>query len=158
MCKIYLLLAALLTVINSFGCASLGGYHDTVRVTVADIQVEESTLFEQLYSVTLRIQNRTEHPISVLGGSMDLELNGKDFGSGVTAAELVIPAFGDAKIDVRMVGTLFGMLRVIRSFQRREGAPLDYRIAGRLAVEGVVGSLRFNESGELTLLSDAMAH
>ncbi|MFM1892496.1 MAG: hypothetical protein RLZ44_1573 [Pseudomonadota bacterium] len=133
------------------GCAGLGKYRDPVRVTVSDIRVLETTMLEQLYAVTLRIQNPNEQPLAVRGGSFDLEINGRDFGSGVSDAQVTVPAFGDAKVEVRMVSTLFGMLRVIQSFQERERESLEYDISGRLAVEHSFTGLSFRETGELTL-------
>lgn len=133
------------------GCAGMNTYREGVRVTVSDIEILESTMMEQLYRVTLRIQNRNDQPLSVQGGSFDLEINGKDFGSGVTDAAVMIPPYSDAKLEVRMVSTLFGMLRIIRSLQDRDAGEFDYSISGRLAVEGVLGGLSFLESGELSL-------
>jgi LEA14-like dessication related protein len=132
-------------------CAGLGGYRDAVRVTVSDIQVLESTLLEQLYQVKLRIQNRSEQPLEIRGGSFDLALNGQAFGSGVTDQSLVIPAYADATLDVRMVSTVFGMLRLIQSLQAEGGPTLDYEISGRFSVADSFGGVRFDESGEIAL-------
>lgn len=142
-------MAMLLLVIS--GCAGLPRSHDAVRVTVSDIRVLESTLLEQLYEVTLRIQNRQDQDIVVRGGSFDLEINGKDFGSGVTDSQVTIAAYSDAKIDVRMVSTLFGMLRLINSLQDRNGEALAYEISGRFSVEGRFGGIGFHEAGEVAL-------
>ncbi len=133
------------------GCASLSRSHDAVRVTVSDIRVLESTLLEQLYEVTLRIQNRQDQEITIRGGSFDLEINGKDFGSGVTDNQVTVAAYSDAKIDVRMVSTLFGMLRLISSLQDRDGEALEYEISGRFSVEGRFGGIGFHEDGEVEL-------
>jgi LEA14-like dessication related protein len=133
------------------GCAGLGKYREPVRVTVSDIRVLETTMLEQLYAVTLRIQNPNEHPLAVRGGSFDLEINGRSFGSGVSDAAVTVPPFSDAKIEVRMVSTLFGMLRLIQSFQERERQSLEYDISGRLSVEQSFTGLSFRERGELSL-------
>lgn len=134
------------------GCAGLGSYRDSVRVTVSDIQVLDSTLLEQLYAVTLRIQNRGDRAIAIRGGSFDLAINGRAFGSGVTDQQVTVPAFGDAQVEVRMVSTVFGMLRLIEGLQEgRGGGALDYDISGRFAVEGLFGGLGFRESGEIAL-------
>ena len=135
------------------GCASLSESHDAVRVTVSDIRVLESTLLEQLYEVTLRIQNRQDQEIVLRGGSFDLEINGKDFGSGVTDERVTVAPFSDAKVNVQMVSTLFGMLRVIRSLQDRSGESLEYAISGRFSVEGWFGGIRFHETGEVSVPS-----
>ncbi|MCB1773601.1 MAG: LEA type 2 family protein [Gammaproteobacteria bacterium] len=140
----------LLTVLYLAGCASLGAHRDSVRVTVSNIEVVEATLMEQLYRVTLRIQNRADRPLSVSGGSFDLELNGRDFASGVSAQAVEIPAFSDAQIDVRMVSSVFGIVRLVQGFQDRDGQPLSYRISGTLATDGLVG-VGFEESGDIAL-------
>lgn len=132
------------------GCASLGAHRDSVRVTVSNIEVVEATLMEQLYRVTLRVQNRTDRPLSVSGGSFDLELNGRDFASGVSDQSVDIAAFSDAQIDVRMVSTVFGIVRLVQGFQDRQGEPLSYNISGTLATEGLFG-IGFQESGEIAL-------
>ena len=61
------------------GCAGMGGYRESVRVTVSAVEVLESTVFEQLYRITLRVQNRGEQAITIQGGSFDMAINGRDF-------------------------------------------------------------------------------
>ena len=138
------------------GCASLGAQKDSVRVTVSDIQVVEATLMEQLYRVTLRVQNRTDRPMSIDGGSFDLALNGSDFASGVSNQSIEIPPFSDARIDVRMVSSVFGIVRLVQGFQDREGEPLAYSISGTLATDGLLG-IGFEESGEIALPGESDA-
>lgn len=132
-------------------CAGVESYRDPIRVTVSEIRVLESTLLEQLYLVTLRIQNHNEEPIAISGGSFDLEINGKDFGSGVTDQAVTVPAYADAKIEVRMVSTVFGMLRLIQSMRERTDRSLQYEISGRLSAAGSLGGLPFREAGEISL-------
>ena len=144
---------AVLTLLLLFltACAGVGPYRDPIRVTVSGIQVLESTLLEQLYLVTLRIQNHNQEPISIRGGSFDLEINGKDFGSGVTDQAVTVPGYSDAKVEVRMVSTVFGMLRLIQSMRERADRSMQYEISGRLSAEGVLGGLPFREGGEISL-------
>jgi LEA14-like dessication related protein len=138
-------------------CVGPGYSHDPVRVTVSDIRVLEATLLEQLYQVTLRVQNRDQRALAIRGGSFDLVINGVDFGSGVTDQGLDIPAYSDAKLDVRMVSTAFGMLRLIRGLQARTGEPLRYEISGRLSVDGRIGGVSFSDGGEVNITQDAPA-
>jgi LEA14-like dessication related protein len=146
----------MLLLLHLAGCASLGMPKDSVRVTVSDIQIIEATLLEQLYRVTLRIQNRSERPLSVAGGSFDLELNGSDFASGVSDQSIEIPPFSDAQIDVRMVSTVFGIVRLVQGFQDRSGETLSYSISGTLATDGLLG-VGFEESGEIALPQDSVS-
>jgi len=140
-----------LLMLSLTACAGVGSYSDPIRVTVSDIQVLESTLLEQLYLVTLRIQNHNQEPISIRGGSFDLEINGRDFGSGVTDQAVTVPAFSDAKVDVRMVSTVFGVLRLIQGMQERTDQTLQYEISGRLSADGALGGLPFREAGDISL-------
>ncbi|MCW5587621.1 MAG: LEA type 2 family protein, partial [Chromatiales bacterium] len=145
---VFLLVALLLA-----GCAGLGTQRDSIRVTVSDIRVIEATLLEQVYQVTLRVQNRVADAIDIRGGSFDLAINGRDFGSGVTDQSVTVPGYADAKIEVRMVSTVFGMLRMVESLQSREGRTLDYAISGSFSTGSGFGGVRFHEAGEVTLPS-----
>ncbi|MGB5201929.1 MAG: LEA type 2 family protein [Sedimenticolaceae bacterium] len=140
---------------TAIGCVGPGYSHDPVRVTVSDIRVIEATLLEQLYQVTLRVQNREERALEIRGGSFDLAINGVDFGSGVTDQGVTVSAYSDAKLDVRMVSTAFGMLRLIRGLQARTGEPLRYEISGRLSVGGHLGGVSFSDAGEFSMAQDA---
>ncbi len=135
------------------GCAGLGPSHDAVRVTLSDIRVLDATLLEQVYLVTLRVQNRGERALVIQGGSFDLDINGRAFGSGVSDQRLTVPAFADGKIEVRMVSTVFGMLRLIQGMQERKGQQIDYAISGRFSTQGSLAGVRFQESGEIALPS-----
>ena len=143
--------AGLIFLLLLSGCAGLEKQPDRIRVTVSDIQLVESTLFEQLYRVGLRIQNRGETPIAISGGSFDLAINGRELGSGVTDQAVTIPGYSDARVDVRMVSTAFGMMRLVLGMQERSGPSLEYEIAGRFSVDGALGGVSFSEKGEVSL-------
>jgi len=132
------------------GCSTLGLSSDTLKVTVSNIEVIEATLLEQLYRVTLRIQNRSDQSVTLSGGSFDLDLNGREFGSGVTDQGVTIAPFSDAQVDVRMVSTVFGVVRLVQGLQNNQGEPLTYEISGRFSTDGLV-PLSFSESGEIDL-------
>lgn len=132
-------------------CAGMEPQRDPVRVSVSGIQVLESTLLEQLYLVTLRIQNHEPQAITINGGSFDLEINGRDFGSGVTDQKVTVPGYSDAKVDVRMVSTVFGVVRLIQGMRERTDQTLEWEISGRLSLEGSLTGLSFSEAGDVSL-------
>lgn len=140
-----------LLLLSLAGCAGFGGHRDAVRVTVSAVEVLESTVFEQLYRVTLRIQNRSESPINIRGGRFDLVVNGRDFGAGVTDSRLTVPAYTDATLDVRMVSTLFGMVRLFQGLSEPGRSTLRYEISGRFSTDNAIGGLGFREQGEIAL-------
>lgn len=132
-------------------CAGIEPQRDPVRVSVSGIKVLESTLLEQLYLVTLRIQNHEPQAITINGGSFDLEINDRDFGSGVTDQTVTVPGYSDAKVEVRMVSTVFGVLRLIQGMRERTDQTLQWEISGRLSLEGALTGLSFSEAGEISL-------
>lgn len=135
------------------GCASLSSHPEPVRVTVSDLRVIEATMLEQVYGLTLRVQNPNDTPIEFQGMSFKLAINDLEFGSGVSDSRVTVPAFGDAKVEVRLVSTLFRLFRHLRALQDDSDGPLSYQIAGRISLADRLGWLRFREQGELDLRS-----
>ena len=133
------------------GCAGLGTHRESPHVSVSAIRIVEATLLEQVYAVTVRVQNRSERKLSIRGGSFDLSLNGKDFGSGVTDQQVSVTPYSDAKVEVQMVSTVFGWVRLIQDLQARQGQSLVYEISGRFSVDGGLGAVSFRDVGEIEL-------
>ena len=92
-----------------------------------------------LYFAILMKLADPEHDVRVLERNQP----GDTYGFGVV--------FSDATLEVRMVSTVFGMLRLIRGLQARDGEPLAYEISGRFSLDGHFGGLRFHEAGEISL-------
>jgi LEA14-like dessication related protein len=143
-----------LLVAGMVGCASLSSTREPVRVTISELRLIEATMLEQVYGLTLRVQNPNQTPIEFAGMSFELQINGRAFGSGVSDSKVTIPAFGDAKVDVRLVSTLFRLFRQLEALQRETGGPLSYEISGRIALANRFGWLSFQENGELDLRPD----
>jgi len=150
--RIFLLLlaAALLA-----GCASMENRKEWVKVTVTNLRILDSTLMEQRYLVTLRLQNRHNEELPVAGMSFDLELNDKDFASGVSNQPVTVPAFGEATIDVKLSSSLFGLIRQLQSAQEMEHEPFRYRVSGKLGLIDSSFSVPFEQLGEIDLRQPA---
>ena len=132
-------------------CASMMPRDERVKVTIVDIRPLESTLMEQRFLVKLRLQNRASEPLSIEGMSFDLELNGKDFASGVSNQAVTADGYGEALLEVKVSSTLFGVIRQIQALQNREPQPFQYRISGSLSSPGSLFGLGFEEQGEIDL-------
>ena len=92
-----------------------------------------------------------ERALAIRGGSFDLAINGRDFGSGVTDQQVTVPAYSDAQVTVRMVSTVFGMLRLFQGLQEEGRDRLDYEISGHFSLVDAFGGVSFHESGEIAL-------
>jgi LEA14-like dessication related protein len=139
------------------GCAGMGHRQGDVKVTIASLQFLESTLMEQRYLVTLRLQNRAPSALQVSGLSFDLELNGKSFASGVSNQQVSVAAFDEAMMEVKVSSTLFGIIRQFQILQEPQSRALDYQISGRVYLGNGFYNLPFQEVGELDLRVPAPA-
>jgi LEA14-like dessication related protein len=61
----------------------------------------------------------------------------------------VIPRFGEALIDVQVVSGLQNILRQINDLLKGDRTAITYRIKGRLHLDGGIGSVPFDTSGEI---------
>jgi LEA14-like dessication related protein len=134
------------------GCAGLGVRSEPPRVTLVNLEPVSMTLWEQKYRIQLRVQNPNPQPLAIRGMHYALELNGKDFLSGVSGQSAVVPAFSDQVIDTEGVTSLFGYLRQIQALQQGELESLSYRVSGRISLEDGFIGLPFDYTGELLAL------
>jgi LEA14-like dessication related protein len=154
-------LAALATVVavatlTFTGCAGwFGG--DPVRVNVAGIEPIDSQGLEMRFNVKLRVQNPNESAVSFDGLSLDLELNGKPFASGVSDQSGTVPRYGETVVNVPLTVPAFAAVRQAFAFAgAAQSGQMPYILRGKLA-GGLTGTTRFVDQGTLSLPSLGMA-
>lgn len=134
------------------GCAGLL-LREPLKVTVADVAPLPSEGLEARFQVTLRVQNPNDVAIRYDGLSVDLELAGLAFGSGVSNAQGEVPRFGEALIRVPVTVPFTSLLRQLFALPGRGEKPrdaIDYKVSGRLGGVGL-GGVRFDAGGQLKL-------
>ncbi|CAN7322540.1 LEA type 2 family protein [Paraburkholderia sp. DD10] len=137
------------------GCASLFG--DPLRVNVAGIEPLDGQGFEMRFNVKLRVQNPNESAVSFNGVSLDLELNGKPFASGVSDQIGTVPRFGETVVDVPLTVPAFAAVRQAFAFAgAAQSGQFPYVLRGKLA-GGLTGTTRFVDRGTLSLPTTGMA-
>jgi hypothetical protein len=144
----YLLLGLLLALLA--GCASLG-LREPARVTVAGVEPLPGEGLEARFLVKLRVQNPNDVALNFDGVVVDLELEGKDFASGVSDQRGSVPRYGEMLISVPVTVPVTAIIRQL--FGLAGGEPVDkvsYRLQGRLGGIGLAGA-RFDTRGELEL-------
>ncbi|HEY1997988.1 LEA type 2 family protein [Paraburkholderia sp.] len=133
------------------GCAGLFG-NDPLRVSVAGIEPLDSQGLEMRFNMKLRIQNPNESALDFDGVSVDLQLNGKDFASGVSDQRGNVPRYGETLVSVPLTVPAFTALRQAFSLAGSDAPPgqFPYVLRGRLA-GGITGGTRFMDQGTLSL-------
>ncbi len=149
----WLLLAALML----SACASMPS-HDPLQVTVAGVESIPGEGMELRLLVKLRVQNPNDAPIEFNGVSLNLDVMGRDFASGVSDEAGTVPRFGEAVIAVPVTVSMMRMARQVLGML--DGKPVDkvtYSMSGKLHGASLFGTQRFNSNGEFDLPKGAPA-
>lgn len=129
-------------------CGALG--LQKPQVSLVDIRPAASTLLEQNFDLTLRLQNPNQLALTASGLSFELTVAGQHLAQGVSNQAISVPALGESEIKVRVHTALSSWLKQVGKVLQGNGK-LDYQLQGRL--EGLQGltSLPFSSSGEWKL-------
>lgn len=142
-------LAALGAVLLLGGCASMMA--PPLRVSIVDLHSLPSAGFELRVLVRLRVQNPDNKPVNYKGVSLELDLQGKNFASGVSPVEGSVPAFGEVLLDVPVSIPAVALLRQVLSLANESGAQrlrIGYAVRGSLNT-GLLGGERFDSQGDV---------
>jgi LEA14-like dessication related protein len=130
------------------GCAGLG--QDPLRVSVAGIEPLTGEGLEMRFNLKLRVQNPNNSPVDFSGVSLQLDLNGQSFASGVSDQSGTVPRFGETVISVPLTVSALSAVRQAFAFAgSTEGGGIPYKVQGKLG--GGFGAARFVDQGKLSL-------
>ncbi len=122
-----------------------------LKVSVVDLNSLPGAGMELRFMVKLRVQNAGDSDITYDGISLELDLRGLSFASGVSAEVGSIPRFGEVLINVPVSVSATALLRQAWSLARNSnGQPLriTYAARGRLA-GGLLGGQHFESAGDI---------
>lgn len=150
--RLTLLTFFMLAALTLNGCAGLFG-GDPLRVSVAGIEPIASQGLEMRFNVKLRVQNPNDSTISFNGVSLDLELNGKPFASGVSDQAGTVQRFSETIVTVPLTVPAFAAVRqAFAVADAAQSGQIPYILRGKLA-GGLTGTTRFVNQGTLSLSS-----
>ena len=140
--------AAWVLVLSGAGC-SLFAHWQTPTLSVVNIQIGRSDLWQQHLLVRMSVHNPNDRELPVQGLSYTLDVNGEEAAHGESGASFVVPALGDAEFDMNVTANAAATL--IRMFTRNSGS-VQYRIRGKVALSaGMIRSVPFDQQGVLQL-------
>jgi LEA14-like dessication related protein len=145
--------AAALLVAALLSACALAPKLETPRLSVAEVQIVSSDLWEQHLRVRLRVQNPNDRALAVKGLEYTLDVEGQPFASGVSAASFSVPALGEAEFDMNVTTNLAGtLLRLLARGPDALGQSVSYRLAGKVSLsQGLLRSIPFEERGTFRL-------
>ena len=103
---------SLLLMLSIGGCASMVD-RDPVRISVVGMDPLPGAGMEVRFGLKLRVQNPNDDAIEYDGVALELELNGKNFASGVSDAQGSVPRYGEALIVVPVTVSAISFVRTI---------------------------------------------
>jgi LEA14-like dessication related protein len=131
------------------GC-TLFAHWQTPTLSVVNIQLGHSDLWQQHLLVRMGVHNPNDRELPVEGINYTLEVNGEECAHGESGASFIVPAHGDAEFDMNVTANAAAAL--LRMFAHGYAAPVPYRIHGKVQLSsGLLRSVPFDQQGELPL-------
>jgi len=122
------------------------------QVHVVNMQLLESSLFEQRFQVDLRIGNPNDFDLPLDGLTFDLDVNGEDFARGFSDQRVTVPRLGEARLSVVASTTLLDLVRQFKLLAER--GDLAYRLHGTAYLNSLaVRQAPYESEGTFRLLS-----
>jgi len=143
---------ALLAVLTLAGCAGIGKPLETPRVSLSNIQVQESKGMETAFLVLLRVANPNDVDLDIKGVDCDLEINGKPFAYGISNAQVKVPALGSETVPVTVYSSVLDIIRGLFGLPQREN--LSYQVKGKVRMAGggfMPSTLPFDSQGTVSI-------
>lgn len=134
-------------------CADLQS-REPIQVIMVGVEPLQGEGLELRMLVKLRIQNPNDAPLDFSGVSVQMDVQGKSFATGVSDAAGSVPRYGEAIVNVPVSISMFGIARQAIGVMTNEyGGKVAYEMSGKLAGRAF-NSVRFNSKGEFTLPAD----
>jgi LEA14-like dessication related protein len=143
---------AALLVVAAFaiaGCAAMS-LREPLRVNLAGLEPLAGEGLEARFMARVRVQNPNDASISYAGLSVEIDLNGRSFASGVSDSAGEIPRFGESVIELPVTVPASAIVRQVLGFIAGNRGKATYRVRGFLNT-GTFGRAPFDASGEIEL-------
>jgi LEA14-like dessication related protein len=145
-----LLILLALGVLILSSCAGLQR-REPIEVIAVGIEPLQGEGLELRMLVKLRIQNPNDTPLEFSGVSVEMNVQGKRFATGVSGVGGSVPRFGETIVSVPVSISAFRIARQVMGVMTDEyHGKLAYEMTGKLAGPAF-SSIRFKSTGELSL-------
>ncbi len=136
---------------TAVGCASMGS-QEPLSVSLVNLQVTDTTLFETSMTAQLRITNPNPDPVEVSGAYFKLYLDGGKVGDGTFQGPVTVDGLASTVVDVPFH---VGHISVLRhAFSIMETEAVDWGLKTVVWVEGGMfgrHKVKIHDSGRLDL-------
>ena len=140
-----------LMAIGVSGCSSFGSFDaDKPEVSLAGLSFAEAGLFEQGFTVQLRMKNPNDFDIPVEALDFALSVNGASFAKGLTNEDFTLPASSEIVIPIDVTITTEDLIERVTAIGT--GRRLDYALTGTAELATwFTDPVAFSRAGKLAL-------
>lgn len=133
-------------------CAcALTQHFEAPQLSIVDVQILSTEVWQQRLRVRLHVHNPNSIALPVKGIEYSVEIAGEQFASGSSDASFTVPALGDAEFDTTLTTNAAGALLRILSRGGGHGDSIDYHLTGKVALQGFMHTLPFDQRGSFKL-------
>lgn len=117
-------------------------------VHLTDLRVRDVQLFEQRYTMLLRVENPNPQELPIKGLAYQVLLNKIELGRGASPQTVTIPPYGEKVVEVDVVSNSFSLLQRVRDIVRGAASGVNVSIVGNMSVSNSAQPLPFDFHGE----------
>jgi len=135
-----------------FACSSSDGLPDAKRpeVSLAGLSFTEAGLFEQGFTLQLRLKNPNDFDIPVQALNFALDVNDAPFASGATKEDFTLPASAEIVVPIDVSIATQDLIERVTAIG--SGRRLAYQLTGAAEIDSwFSGPVPFDRSGKLAL-------
>ena len=109
-------------------------------------------MLQQVYGVTLQVDNPNGFPLPIKGVNYAVKLAGQDFATGLTPNTFSIPANGSDQVQVQVRTNLLESLGHLSRMLSQGPQNLDYELSGDIQIDlPLIGAIPFSQTGTIPL-------
>jgi len=149
--KFFIVIASIFSLLSLISCSTLPSKIERPTITLAGIEPLSMTLFEQTYRLKLRVQNPNDFDLPLEAMNYVIELNGSQFGRGVSHQSVTIPAYDSAIIETEVISNLFSLFKRLQDFSEQGNKGINYRLFGDIKLGRWGNNIPFDYDGKLNL-------
>jgi LEA14-like dessication related protein len=135
------------------GCSVFVPKLQSPHLSIVNVEVLSSTLWEQRLRVHIRVENPNDRVLPVSALSYSIEVAGQELAHGAANESFIVPARGESEFATDVAANMAGALVAILG--RGHGGAndsIDYRIVGEVVLAGgLVRSIPFEHQGTFKL-------
>lgn len=148
--KLHWLAAIVFLILLQTGCGIIPGTKpEAPTVTVDGVRPLNLSLNRQKLAFRLRVQNPNSFDLPLQSLDFSAHFAGEKIADGSSKDDVIIPAKGEAFIEVEVIAAINTLLGQFRNMLDDDDLQTDYGVTGRVKLANWPRRIPFNVQGEL---------